>query len=101
MAYVSIRHYEGLDPNRTDQLVERLEAAGLPNMVSNIPGFMGYFVFVDDEGTGGSVNIFKTQAGIEESNRQAAETIGDELMDLLPNPPEVLRGELVIQGTAE
>jgi hypothetical protein len=41
-----------------------------------------------------SVSIFEDRAGAEESNRIAAEWVGHNLAAMLPNPPEVIVGEV-------
>lgn len=42
-----------------------------------------------------SVNVFQDRSGAEESVRAAADYVKKNLTSLLPNPPEVISGEVV------
>jgi hypothetical protein len=42
-----------------------------------------------------STSVFQDRAGIEESNKQAADWVRQNLAPLLPNPPQITAGEVV------
>jgi hypothetical protein len=69
---------------------------GFVPLISQVPGFLAYY-WVD---AGGSVmvstSIFEDQAGAEESNRRAADYVRENLAVLLPNPPQITAGEVVV-----
>ena len=42
-----------------------------------------------------STSVFQDRAGVEESNRQAADWVRQNMAPLLPNPPQITAGEVV------
>ena len=91
--YATVRRYEGVtDPSEAARLVN----AGCVPLISQVPGFLAYY-WVD---AGGSVmvstSIFEDQAGAEESNRRAADYVRQHMAPLLPNPPQITAGEVVV-----
>ncbi|MEV7188722.1 hypothetical protein [Kitasatospora sp. NPDC093102] len=45
-----------------------------------------------------STSVFEDQAGAEESARRAAGFVRDNLATLLPDPPQVMAGQVVAAG---
>jgi hypothetical protein len=43
-----------------------------------------------------STTVFQDKAGAEESNRKAATVVRESLASLLPNPPQITAGEVVV-----
>jgi hypothetical protein len=41
-----------------------------------------------------STSVFQDRAGVEESNRQAADWVRQNMAPLLPNPPQITAGKL-------
>lgn len=101
MAYVSVRRYDGLDADTIPQIAEKVEESGFGNTLRGITGFLGYYMIAGDDGTGMTVSVFETQAGAEESIQRAAEMVGAEFRDLIPNPPQITNGELLLEVTPE
>ena len=93
--YTAIRRYQ-MDPGVVNELIRRVEAKFVP-MVSQVPGFVGYYVIDAGGGTVASVSVFEDRAGAEESTRRAADWVRDRLASLLPNPPQVTAGEVVVR----
>ena len=92
--YATVRRYEGVtDPREAARRVKE----GFVPLISQVPGFLAYY-WVD---AGGNVmvstSIFENQAGAEESNRRAADWVRQNIAALLPNPPQITAGEVVVQ----
>jgi hypothetical protein len=96
-----IRHYEGIDSTRLEELIGIMKDDFIPNTFSEIEGVNAYHVI--DSGTGllTTIGIFDTAEAAEESTQVAANYIREQgLADVLPNPPQVITGEIVAQHTA-
>jgi hypothetical protein len=94
--YAVIRRYEGV------QLVEevvRRANEGLEPLVSQVPGYVAYWAIDAGHGVVASVSVFQDQAGVEAVTRLAAGWLRENLASLMPNPPQVTMGEVVL-GTA-
>jgi hypothetical protein len=61
---------------------------------------MGYYVIDGGGGNLASVSIFEDRAGIEESDRRAAQWAGENLADLKLSGPEITEGEVVVAHPA-
>jgi hypothetical protein len=97
--FATIRRYEGIDRDRTDELVKNLGENLLPRL-SEMPGFSGYYLIEAGNGVMSSVNFFDTSAQADESTRVAANWVRDEKLDkLLPNPPRITGGEVIVHKT--
>jgi hypothetical protein len=97
--FATIRRYEGIDRNRTDELVKNLGENLLPRL-SEMPGFGGYYLIEAGNGVMSSVNFFDTSAQADESTRIAANWVRDEKLEkLLPNAPRITGGEVIVHKT--
>jgi hypothetical protein len=90
--YVMVRKYAGkgslmdrLAPKIRDDLVPLLKAA---------PGFKSYCAFASDDGHIVSVSVFANQSSAEAANDRVRQWVTPNLRDALPDPPEVLAGEV-------
>jgi hypothetical protein len=92
--YTTIRRYEGIDPSRVDELMQRVEQGFVP-IVGQVPGFVGYYVIDAGGGVIASVSVFEDQAGADESVQRAANWV-QSMTDLIPNPPQITAGEVRI-----
>jgi hypothetical protein len=91
--YATIRRYEGVtNPTEAGRLVRE---TFLP-VVSKIPGFVAYYWVDAGGGVMISTAVFQDKAGAEESNRKAATVVRESLASLLPNPPQITAGEVVV-----
>jgi hypothetical protein len=91
--YATIRRYEGVsNPTEAGRLVRE---TFLP-VVSKIPGFVAYYWVDAGGGVMISTTVFQDKAGAEESNRKAATVVRESLASLLPNPPQITAGEVVV-----
>ncbi len=93
--YATVRNYGG-NPELIDGLVRH--ERDVKAVVHGITGFRAYHLLRTTDGDAVSVTVYDDQAGAEESNRAAAEWIAANLPDLSVSPPQVLAGEVVIDG---
>jgi hypothetical protein len=95
--YVTIRRYK-IASGSAAELKRRIQEGFVP-IISKLPGFVEYFWTSAGENETISVNVFTDRAGAEESVRAAAEWVRRNVASLLPNPPEVMTGEVVVHQT--
>ena len=90
--YATVRRYEGVsNPTEAAQRVNE----GFVPLISQIPGFVAYYWVDAGNGVMISTSVFQDQASAEESNRRAADYVRQNLVSVLPNPPQVTAGEVV------
>jgi hypothetical protein len=90
--YASVRRYDGVSDARE---VTRRVNEGFIQIVSEIPGFVGYYGIDAGGGVVVSVSVFQDRASAEESNARAANYVRENLASVLPNPPQITAGEVV------
>ncbi len=95
--HLTIRRYQLDDPDSVDEVLRRATEGFIP-IIKDAPGFLAYYALESGGGSVTSVSIFEDEAGVEESNRRAADWVRENLASMLPNPPEVIAGEV---GTHE
>ena len=93
--YISIRHYDGIDPADNPKL-ERITSDGFVPIISGSDGFIAYYAVYPTDGTGVTISIFETREQALASNEQARDFVVEHLAPLLPNPPQIVEGELNI-----
>ena len=93
--HISIRHYDGIDPANNAKL-ERITREGFVPIISGSDGFIAYYVVYPTDGTGVTISIFETHEQASASNEQARDFVVEHLAPLLPNPPQIVEGELNI-----
>lgn len=91
-----IRTYE--TTASTAEIARRVEAMVLP-MLKARPGFRGYWAGRSDTGVF-SVSLFETEAEMEAAHEQVRGIVAANLAELLPTPPTVTRGEVLVSATA-
>jgi hypothetical protein len=92
--HATIRRYEGVDQNRTDELTKKVGETLVPKL-SQLEGFSEYYLIETGNGIVTSVGIFDTSTHASESTRIAADWVREEnLESALPNPPKVTEGEI-------
>ena len=93
--HATIRRYEGVDQNRTEELTEKVGESLAPKL-SKLPGFAGYYLIEAGNGVMSSFGLFENAAQAEESTRVVATWIRDEKLETaLPNPPSITSGEVI------
>jgi len=93
--YAVIRTYH-VQPGGTAEVVRRARTGFLP-LISRTPGFEAWYLLDAGSDTLVAVSVFKNQAGAEESTRRAAQWVKANLAELLPSPPAVTSGAVVVQ----
>jgi hypothetical protein len=93
--YATIRRYEGVDQNRTEELTKKVSETLIPRL-AKLEGFSEYYLIEAGDGIISSVGIFDTMTHASESTRVAADWIREEnLESVVPNPPKVTDGEVI------
>jgi hypothetical protein len=64
-------------------------------LIRQIPGLLAYYWIDAGNGVMVSTSVFESEAGAEESIKKAAAFVRDNLASLLPNPPQVMSGQVV------
>jgi hypothetical protein len=72
-----------------------VEEAFLP-LVTRIPGFVDYYWVDAGGGVMLSTTVFEDKVGADESNRAAAGVVKDKLAKILPKPPQITEGEVIV-----
>ena len=95
--HATIRRYEGVDQNRTEELTQKVGETLVPKL-SQLEGFSEYYLIETGNGIMTSVGIFDTSTHASESTRIAADWVREENLEgALPNPPKVTEGEIIWQ----
>jgi len=93
--HATIRRYEGVDKNRTDELSRKVNETLVPKL-SKLPGFKGYFLIDDGQGIMSSFGLFETPTQADDSTLIVAGWVLDEKLEsALPNEPKITSGKVV------
>jgi hypothetical protein len=90
--YATVRRYESV--TNPSEAARRVNEGFVP-LISQVPGFVAYYWVDAGGGVMISTSVFQDKAGAEESNRRAADYVRQNLVSLLPNPPQITAGEVV------
>ena len=90
--YATVRRYEGV--SNPTEAARRVNEGFVP-LISQIPGFVAYYWVDAGSDVMISTSVFQDQASAEESNSRAAEYVRQNLVSVLPNPPQITAGEVV------
>jgi hypothetical protein len=89
--YATVRRYEGVtNPSEA----ARWKNEGFVSLISQIRGFVAYYWVDAGDGVMISTSVFKDQASAEEADRRAADYVRQNLVSVLPNPPQITAGEV-------
>ena len=92
-----IRRYEGVDTNRIDEVVGKVNEKLVPQ-IRELSGFAGYYLIQADNGIVSSVSLFETPDQAEESAKLVSKWITDEnFASALPDAPKITSGKVVAQ----
>ncbi|WP_052402818.1 hypothetical protein [Muricoccus aerilatus] len=97
--YLTLRRYADAGP-RVHEAAPRIEA-GLVPILKRLPGFKGYCTFASEAGDGVSMTLFDSEGQATRANDEARTWVQSNLLDLLPDPPEVFAGPVAIQAGPE
>jgi hypothetical protein len=79
--YAAIRQMKA-KPGTAHEFARRVKQGAIP-IISNAPGFMGYYLVYAPDDTVTAISVFNTVEGAEESNRRALAWIEKNLGPLL------------------
>ena len=82
-----------------EELTRRIKEGAIP-IISDVPGFMAYYVVYAPDDTVTAISIFNDYAGAEESNRRALMWIEQNLAPLLTGPATALAGPVIMHTLA-
>ena len=94
--YAAIRQAKA-KPGMADELASRLKKGAIA-IISNVPGFMGYYVVYAPDDTVTAISVFNDFAGAEESNRRALAWIDKNLGPLLDGPATATAGPVIVHS---
>ena len=93
--FVVIRRYAA--GARASEVARRV-GEGLVPVLAKLPGFRAYYCFVGEDGGPVSVSIVESRAAAVVANDRAREWVAANMADLLPDPPEVTMGEMLVDA---
>jgi hypothetical protein len=96
--HAATRIYQ-VDPGSVDEFRRGVNEGFLP-IIKDVYGFQAYYAIDAGGGRMATVSVFEDRAGAEESTRMAADWIRQNMPSLIPNPPEVLEGEVFANEAA-
>jgi hypothetical protein len=93
--HATIRRYEGVDADRTNEVSAKVNETLLPEL-RKLPGFSGYYLIEAGNGVISSLGLFERAEQGEESNKVVSKWITDEnFSSAIPNPPKITSGKVV------
>ena len=90
--YVAVRRFEGVTDS---QKVAKAAKEGFMPIISEMPGFVAYYLVDAGDGVIVSTSVFEHKDAEEQSTFLAGEFLAEHLAPLMPNPPQVTAGEVV------
>ena len=94
--YVTIRRYEGVDTGALTGMVRaRGENEGVKGIISEIPGFLAYYLVDAGNGQLVAINVYLDWVEAQVSTSSALDWVQKNLSAVVPNPPEVIMGEVL------
>jgi hypothetical protein len=97
--YLGIRYCQ-VQPDSVEEVIQRINEGFVPT-ISSAPGFLAYYALNGKDDTLATICVFEDQSGAEESVRIAKDFIEKDLASLIPDPPEVLAGQIVVHEVSE
>jgi hypothetical protein len=96
--YAAIRQAKAR-PGKSEELASRIKEGAIP-IISDVPGFMAYYVVYAPDDTVTAIGIFNNFEAAEESNRRALAWIEQNLSPLLASPATALAGPVIVHTLA-
>jgi hypothetical protein len=94
--YAAIRQAKA-KAGMADELASRIKKGAI-SIISNVPGFMGYYVVYSPDDTVTAISIFTDYAGAEESNKRALAWIEKNLSPLLDGAATATAGPVIVHS---
>jgi hypothetical protein len=96
--YAAIRQAKA-KTGTAEELARRIKDGAIP-IISDVDGFMAYYVVYAPDDTVTAISIFNNHAGAEESNRRAVAWIDENLSPLLAGPATAVAGPVIVHTLA-
>jgi quinol monooxygenase YgiN len=99
--FAAIRYYQA-DPPSIEEVVRRVQEDFVP-LIRDMRGFVSYVILVPSEREEDivSVSVFEDQQSAEESNREAADWVVQNLSELLRPIPEFASGQVLVYEASQ
>jgi hypothetical protein len=91
--YAAVRRFEGVTDS---QKVAQVAEEGFVPIISDLPGFVAHYTLDAGDGVMVGISVFEHKDAEEESTFLAVEFVAEHLEPLMPNPPQVTAGEVVV-----
>lgn len=95
--FVVVRTYAG---GGQPEAIARRVGEGLVPVLRQQPGFRAYYAFVSEDGRPVSVSVCDSRQSALRANERAQAWVAANLGDLIPDPPEVLMGPMLVDAAA-
>ena len=82
-----------------EELTRRIKEGAIP-IISEVEGFMGYYVVYAPDDTVTAISLFSNFASAEEANRRAIAWIEKDLAPLLTGPATAMAGPVIVHTLA-
>jgi Antibiotic biosynthesis monooxygenase len=96
--YAAIRQGKAR-PGQAEELARRIKEGAIP-IISDVEGFIAYYVVYAPDDTVTAISIFNNFAGAEESNRRMLAWIDHDLAPLLAGPATAVAGPVIVHTMA-
>jgi hypothetical protein len=96
--YAAIRQAKA-KTGTAEELANRIKEGAIP-IISDVEGFMAYYVVYAPDDTVTAISIFNNHASAEESNRRVVAWIEKDLAPLLAGPATAVAGPVIVHTLA-
>ena len=96
--YAAIRQAKA-KTGTAEELARRIKEGAIPS-ISDVEGFMAYYVVYAPDDTVTAISLFNNFAGAEEANRRALAWIEQNLGPLLVGPATAVAGPVIVHTLA-
>ena len=96
--YASIRQGKA-KAGMAEELTNMIKEEAIP-IISDVPGFIAYYVIYAPDDTVTAISIFNDYAGAEESNKRGLAWIEQSLAPLLIGPATAVAGPVIVHTLA-
>ena len=96
--YAAIRQFKA-KTGMAEELARRIKEGAIP-IISDVEGFMGYYVVYAPDDTVTAISIFNNYARAEESNRRVLAWVEQSLAPLLVGPATAIAGPVIVHTLA-
>jgi len=96
--YAAIRQAKA-KTGTAEELARRIKEGAIP-IISDVEGFMAYYVVYAPDDTVTAISIFNNHAGAEEANRRAIAWIERDLAPLLAGNATAVAGPVIVHTLA-